>query len=93
MHLWTAEAEEVYCKLAKDVIYMRNVKYKLVSFLLDQCTRFSSLACSPVHEHWTASLIKDYQSILMSDKKDAMQKAYETVTCVAAEIFLLSTTK
>ena len=39
------EAKEVYCKLAKDVIYMRNVKYKLVSFLLDQCTRFSSLAC------------------------------------------------
>ena len=39
------EAEEVYCKLAKDVIYMRNVKYKLVSFLLDQCTGFSSLAC------------------------------------------------
>ena len=32
------EAEQVYCKLAKKVIYMRNVKYKLVSSSLDQCT-------------------------------------------------------
>ena len=40
-----AEAEEVYCKLAREIIYMGNVKQKLVSFLLARCVDFSLLSC------------------------------------------------